>query len=207
MRTKGKITSWNDDKGYGFIEPYAGGGRVFVHINEFANRSRRPAVNQVVTFTLSSDDRGRPCAVQATLAGDPPQREARRQAGSMSIVGSAAFLLIVGIAVAMAKVPLLILGLYAVASLITFIAYAWDKSAARQGAWRTQESTLHLLSLVGGWPGALVAQQKLRHKSKKQSFQAVFWITVTLNCAAFGWLFTSTGAATLQSLLANTAGG
>jgi heme/copper-type cytochrome/quinol oxidase subunit 3 len=46
------------------------------------------------------------------------------------------------------------------------------------------------LSLVGGWPGALVAQQKLRHKSQKQSFRIVFWITVLLNCAAFSWLFT-----------------
>jgi uncharacterized membrane protein YsdA (DUF1294 family)/cold shock CspA family protein len=203
MRIKGKIASWNDDKAYGFIEPYAGGGRVFVHIKAFGNRSRRPEVNQVVTFTLSSDNQGRACAVKATLAGDPPQREARRQAGSLSIVGATAFLLIVGIAVATAKVPPLILGLYIVASLVTFTAYAFDKSAAKEGTWRTQESTLHLLSLVGGWPGALVAQQKLRHKSKKQSFRTVFWITVMLNCAAFGWLFTSTGAATLRLLLAN----
>jgi len=75
--------------------------------------------------------------------------------------------------------------------------YALDKSAAKKGAWRTQESTLHLLSLAGGWPGALIAQQKLRHKSKKQSFRFVFWVTVIMNCSAFFWLFTPTGAATL----------
>ena len=78
--------------------------------------------------------------------------------------------------------------------------YAVDKSAARKGAWRTQESTLHLLSLAGGWPGALVAQQKLRHKSRKQSFRFVFWVTVLLNCGAFVWLFTPTGASALQSV-------
>jgi uncharacterized membrane protein YsdA (DUF1294 family) len=58
-----------------------------------------------------------------------------------------------------------------------------------------------LLSLAGGWPGALVAQQKLHHKSKKQSFRLVFWLTVLLNCGAFVWLFTPTGATTLQSLI------
>jgi uncharacterized membrane protein YsdA (DUF1294 family) len=80
--------------------------------------------------------------------------------------------------------------------------YAVDKSAASKGAWRTQESTLHLLALAGGWPGALVAQQKLRHKSRKHAFQSVFWLTVLLNCGAFVWLFSPTGAAALQSLIA-----
>jgi uncharacterized membrane protein YsdA (DUF1294 family) len=79
--------------------------------------------------------------------------------------------------------------------------YAVDKSAAKRGDWRTQESTLHFLSIAGGWPGAIVAQQKLRHKSKKQSFRVVFWVTVLLNCGAFVWLFTPTGAATLRSLI------
>jgi uncharacterized membrane protein YsdA (DUF1294 family) len=79
--------------------------------------------------------------------------------------------------------------------------YALDKSAAKNGAWRTQESTLHLLSLAGGWPGALIAQQKLRHKSKKQTFRAVFWVTVLLNCGAFAWLFTPNGSATIQSFI------
>ncbi|MCP5079858.1 MAG: DUF1294 domain-containing protein, partial [Psychromonas sp.] len=82
-----------------------------------------------------------------------------------------------------------------------FIMYAVDKSAAKRGAWRTQESTLHLLSVVGGWPGALVAQQKFRHKTRKLSFQMIFWVTVLLNCVAFIWLFTSTGTASFQSLI------
>lgn len=69
--------------------------------------------------------------------------------------------------------------------LTTFVAYGLDKSAARTGAWRTAESTLHLLSLAGGWPGALLAQQLLRHKTSKQSFVVVFWFTVAINVAAF----------------------
>jgi uncharacterized membrane protein YsdA (DUF1294 family)/cold shock CspA family protein len=205
MRTKGKITSWNDDKGFGFITPIAGGKRVFFHIKAFSNRNRRPIINQLVTYALSNDRQGRPCAENATLAGDKLPEKTKRTNGSLPIIGAAFFLVIVGISALTAKIPPLILALYIVGSLFTFIMYAADKSAARNGAWRTQESTLHLLSLAGGWPGALVAQQKLRHKSKKQSFRSVFWVTVFINCSAFIWLLTPTGAATLQSLVSSVA--
>ncbi|MFN2348935.1 MAG: DUF1294 domain-containing protein [Thioalkalivibrio sp.] len=96
------------------------------------------------------------------------------------------------------KLPLILLAWYLVACVITFTAYALDKAAARQGRWRTQESTLHLLSLAGGWPGALVAQQWLRHKSSKQSFLRLFWVTALLNCAALGWLISPWGADILE---------
>jgi uncharacterized membrane protein YsdA (DUF1294 family) len=89
---------------------------------------------------------------------------------------------------------------YAALSLVTFFAYAFDKSAAQRGAWRTSEGTLLFLGLAGGWPGALIAQQTLRHKSKKTSFRAVFWITVVFNCVALAWLHTESGRETLRSL-------
>jgi uncharacterized membrane protein YsdA (DUF1294 family) len=60
---------------------------------------------------------------------------------------------------------------------------------------------LHLFGLIGGWPGALLAQNFLRHKSKKWSFQVVFWVTAALNCGALGWLFTPDGAAALRNIL------
>jgi uncharacterized membrane protein YsdA (DUF1294 family) len=66
-----------------------------------------------------------------------------------------------------------------------FFAYAFDKAAARAGRWRTAEATLLLLGLVGGWPGALLAQQLLRHKSSKAPFRAAFWVTVALNAGVF----------------------
>ena len=98
-----------------------------------------------------------------------------------------------------AKLPLPVLAVYLVASIVSFIAYAADKSAARTGAWRIRERTLHLLALAGGWPGALIAQQRLRHKSKKESFRAVFWVTVWMNCGALVWLLTPFGAAALRA--------
>jgi uncharacterized membrane protein YsdA (DUF1294 family) len=72
---------------------------------------------------------------------------------------------------------------YAGMSLLTFVVYAMDKAAAQANRWRTAESTLHLLALACGWPGALLAQQWLRHKSAKQKFRTVFWATVVLNVA------------------------
>ena len=79
--------------------------------------------------------------------------------------------------------------LYIVASVAAFVAYGVDKSAAQRGRWRTPESTLHVLSLIGGWPGALVAQRVFRHKSRKQSFRAAFYFTAVLNCMALLLLY------------------
>lgn len=84
--------------------------------------------------------------------------------------------------------PLLVLIFYLAASPVTFLIYAVDKSAAINGSRRTRERTLHLLALIGGWPGALIAQKLLRHKSQKRSFQIVFRITVVLHCALLGSL-------------------
>lgn len=79
--------------------------------------------------------------------------------------------------------PVGIVGAYLCLSLLTFITYAIDKSAAKRSKWRTKESTLHWLALMGGWPGALFTQHTLRHKSVKTSFRRVFWLTVIINLA------------------------
>lgn len=68
-----------------------------------------------------------------------------------------------------------------VISLLTFLIYAFDKAAARKRHRRISERTLHLLSLLGGWIGALLAQQLMRHKTVKQPFRLIFWCTVALN--------------------------
>jgi uncharacterized membrane protein YsdA (DUF1294 family) len=86
------------------------------------------------------------------------------------------------------RVPGIVTLLYLAASVGAFAAYALDKAAARNGEWRTKESTLLGLGLLGGWPGALVAQTLLRHKSSKPSFQVAFWLTALLNCGVLAWL-------------------
>ncbi len=156
----------------------------------------------MVEFALSTDKQGRPCAVRVTRAGERLPGEIKRNDGYFYIAGAGLFLLLVAASVAVGRLPPEILLLYLGASLVTFFMYIWDKSAARTGAWRTQESTLHLLSLLGGWPGALIAQQTLRHKSRKASFRAVFWLTVLVNCGLFIWLFTPSGSELLRRILA-----
>ena len=79
-----------------------------------------------------------------------------------------------------------------VVSVGTFVIYAWDKRRARQGGQREPERHLHLLELFGGWPGAFLAQRRLRHKTAKQSFQLIFWLIVLLHQyvaidALLGW--------------------
>jgi uncharacterized membrane protein YsdA (DUF1294 family) len=94
-------------------------------------------------------------------------------------------------------VPQSLVLIYITLSVITFIAYALDKSKARRGVWRTPESTLHLFALMGGWPGAAIAQQTLRHKSQKSSFRVRFWLTVIVNCGLLGWILSSYGLSLL----------
>ncbi|HEY3327422.1 MAG TPA: DUF1294 domain-containing protein [Novimethylophilus sp.] len=101
--------------------------------------------------------------------------------------GAILFLVLIAGAVLAGKLPSAVLTVYLTASLIAFIAYACDKSAARNRQRCTPERTLHLLALLGGWPGALVAQQRLRHKSKKVSFLVVFWGAVVINCGVLEW--------------------
>ena len=192
MRVKGKITSWNDEKGYGFITPIGGGKKVFIHIKAFSNRTRRPEPEQVVSYALSTDKQGRPCAVKATLAGDRLRDKSKNKSNSVSLFSIITFLVIIGFFAFKGKITSLILAFYVAISLVTFIMYYADKSAAKNGAWRVPESSLHFISLAGGWPGALIAQQWLRHKSRKQPFRFIFWTTVLLNCGVLDFLTTKT---------------
>lgn len=202
MRRKGKIASWNDAKGFGFIAPYDDGAQIFLHIKALGNRSRRPAAGDVVTYAVERDKAGRLRAANATLAGDKPVPKAEGRPNSAAIVFALLFLGVASISVLFARLPLVVLAAYFVVSFISVLAYAMDKSAARHGDWRTSEGTLHLLALCGGWPGALIAQETLRHKSKKTEFRVVFWATVFINIAAFIWLHTAQGRSYLDLAVA-----
>lgn len=201
MRFEGTIHSWNDDRGFGFIQPTQGGQEVFVHIKAFRGLlQERPQVHQRVSFQVEMGPQGKKRAVQVELvraASRPPAGRAARPRSdtphSPSWSAASVWALVLGAAVLLAGFglghpPRWMPWLYLGASAVTFLAYAIDKSAARRGAWRIAERKLHLLALVGGWPGALVAQQVLRHKSTKAEFRTVFWTTVVLNLAGFCFL-------------------
>lgn len=194
MRHKGRIIRWNDEKGFGFIAPMLGGDDVFVHISSFSNRKRRPEGDELVTYELKPDDKGRPQAKTVVFSGEKNKAPARSSRSNAPPIFAVCYMVFVSAVVYDGRLPVEALALYVVASVVAFFAYAWDKNAAIGGYWRTQESTLHLFSLIGGWPGALAAQRLLRHKSAKESFQAAFWVTVVLNCGAIVWLLSPYGA-------------
>jgi uncharacterized membrane protein YsdA (DUF1294 family)/cold shock CspA family protein len=203
MRFEGTITTWNDDRGFGFITPTQGGQEIFVHIKAFVSRSGRPQVNQLVTFEVELGPQGKKRAKNITpfrtvTSSKPTHRESPAQWSRVTLLVIPAFLLLYLTVSLLWKPPILVAGIYTAASAITFVAYALDKTAARNGNWRTAESTLHGLALACGWPGALLAQQVLRHKSAKTEFRAVFWATVILNVAGFVTLCSPVGRAYLK---------
>lgn len=63
-------------------------------------------------------------------------------------------------------------------SMATYGLYWHDKLRAQANGWRIPETTLHIFSLLGGWPGAYLAQRQLRHKTAKRWFQFIFWVIV-----------------------------
>jgi uncharacterized membrane protein YsdA (DUF1294 family) len=121
-------------------------------------------------------------------------RSSKLDPAARAFFGAAIFLLVLAALVAIRRIPLFIVWLYLGMSALSFVVYALDKRAARHGAPRTPENTLHLLALVGGWPGAWFAQQLLRHKSAKTSFRIVYYVTVVLNLAALAYLLTDDAA-------------
>ncbi|WP_027328744.1 DUF1294 domain-containing protein [Marinimicrobium agarilyticum] len=95
--------------------------------------------------------------------------------------------------------PIALSLLLIVFSLITYGLYAKDKAAAQKNEWRVSERTLHIAALLGGWPGALLAQSRLRHKTRKTRFRVVFWLTVLINFGGLAWLHTPQGNTQLRA--------
>ncbi len=187
MRIKGKSMQWDDAKGFGFIQPILKGERVFVHIKALQNRTSRPVLGEVVTYNLSKDEQGRLQAQDVTFAGEKHRIRTAKTASKAPLLLVLGFAGVLTLALFFAKLPLYVLVAYALLSVLTFIVYWWDKRQALARRWRIQESTLQLLAMLGGWPGALLAQAYLRHKSQKRPFLVVFWFAVVVNLIALSW--------------------
>lgn len=196
MRFDGRLKSWNDERGFGFIEPLQGGQEIFVHIKSFPSGTGRPAVGLPLTFEVELGPQGkkRAKAVQFPRTKrlfNAPRAESPAPWTLPRLLVIPVFLLIYWFVARHWSVSPWVAVAYLVASFIAFAAYAIDKSAARHHRWRTSEATLHWFSLACGWPGALLAQQLLRHKSTKQAFVSKYWATVIANVTGFVTVHTS----------------
>lgn len=204
MRLQGKITRWDDERGFGFISSHGDESTVFVHIKAFSGNSRRPEVGDIVSYEMAKDKNGKPRAEKVRLSGRVKPRKqsaGKRQSGSLAVILASLFVCSLIISAYFNRISWLVVIAYAVMSLVTFLAYGRDKSSARLGNWRTPESTLHLMGLVGGWPGGLAAQRLLRHKSSKREFLFTFWVTAFLNVGAVGYLVWSGDASFIKHLI------
>jgi uncharacterized membrane protein YsdA (DUF1294 family)/cold shock CspA family protein len=189
---RGKITSWKDEKGFGFITPADGSKDIFVHISSMPDGLRRPPLNADVTYTLGYDDQQRLRAVNIRFDRDPV---------TMPIIPAllvALFFLALAAAIVLMRASPLLFVAYAIVSSFTFMAYGIDKSIAVRNERlapgtrrerRVPEETLHILELFGGWPGALVAQQYYRHKNRKTAYQTAYWLIVIANLALLAGYF------------------
>ncbi|MDB6078026.1 MAG: hypothetical protein JWO82_1773 [Akkermansiaceae bacterium] len=117
------------------------------------------------------------------MAPPKPRRISARGGTSIAQIGSLLLLLILPAwAVLRLDSPdyWIAAGIVLIMSIAATVATQRDKLKAEAGAWRTPESTLHLLELLGGWPGAFLAQRRYRHKTSKVSYQFTFWVIVLL---------------------------
>ncbi|MGC4075306.1 MAG: DUF1294 domain-containing protein [Nibricoccus sp.] len=175
-RQSGRIIEWDAKKGFGFL--HDGTHRVFIHSRDFSEHRKVPAPGDVVTFVFGEDFTGRTCAKQAVITSYTA-RILKKQ-------WFALLLLLVAPALAIHRLSLrfdalLLVIIAVVLSATTYFVYWWDKHKARTGGWRTAETTLHFLELIGGWPGAFIAQRRLLHKCSKVSFLIVFWLIVAVH--------------------------
>lgn len=216
-KQQGQVIKWQDDKGFGFIETEAGES-VFFHVSEF-KAQRRPAIGEEVVFIVGYDNQKRLQAkevqelsfVQRKMAqknSQIRQRNHRRSAQAEFEAGQKKRLFLgmgfYGVLILLAvmnKLSWLVVGWYVALGLITYVMYAKDKAAAQSDGWRTPESTLHLLSALGGWVGAMVAQTYLRHKSQKPEFRLAYYLTVIINLAGLLFILAGSGFDFLEGLL------
>ncbi len=206
MQLTGKVVFWRDDKGFGFVVCDQNQQKLFFHIRDRAAGTQRPVPGDTLHFSQGTDKQGRPVATRwrfavaakTTAAVPLPATYSSRadiiQASQIALFFRLAFLLAVLLALLFGKLPYVLPLLYVEASLMTYWLYKTDKEAAiaRHGN-RLAEESLQLFALIGGWPGAYIAQQQLAHKRSKLSFRREFGFVILGNAMLVGWLLSPWG--------------
>ncbi|SPL71937.1 DUF1294 domain-containing protein [Acinetobacter stercoris] len=199
MRDQGRLVEWFDEKGYGFIQPNdSQKDRVFIHIKDFARQGPRPIIGCALEYQVSVDGQGRYRAknVHYLKASQTLKHAAMHNSKAHSTdqklqpmqVLITIYILVLGILTATGYFKSLALIFIILMNIMTYWFYAQDKEAAELNKRRIPEQTLHILSFLGGWPAAWLAQQKLRHKTQKQPFRKIYFCTIFFNILLILWL-------------------
>lgn len=176
----GRLLKWNDDRGFGFIQPDDGGDTIFVHISGFLTGTRRPKEGDVVFYEVDHSQR-RSKAVNVRIKALPLPDTVTVAYGVGILWLTIFFLFLFGLVELWLPVAA-----YMVMSIVTFGFYYADKKRAEERRWRITGTSLHVLEAVGGWPGALLAMAMLRHLTRKTehltmlcaiiAIHLVFWV-------------------------------
>lgn len=209
MSQEGVVEQWDEARGFGFVRSQ--GTRIFFHVRDFrASGGSPPRVGMAVRFEpIHVGGKGpRAMAVTPLQAAGARAPSARCAAINSRSVGRssrdptannvaiilalglmAAWVGAIGWGVTVRRLPGWVLPALLLLNIATFWWYWLDKHAAKTQQWRTRESHLHLLALLGGWPAAWWAQQVLRHKSIKPAFRQAYAGTVVVHCGVLAaWL-------------------
>lgn len=189
MRDSGKLVEWLDDQGYGFIQPNdISKSKVFLHIKDFAKKGPRPIQGCALEYAVTMDEQGRYRAIQVKyLNSHRSVTQATEGFSSQNSYLSKMTLLIllywlvIFVLLSVGKLPSLSWLVLIFSNVVTYYLYNKDKQAAQYNTWRVKEQILHLFSFLGGWSTAWFMQQKLRHKTQKQSFQTMYIATIIGN--------------------------
>lgn len=198
MRDQGRLVEWFDDKGYGFIQPNdASKDRVFLHIKDFARQGPRPIVGCALEYTVLLDGEGRFRAQQVMylkasqtqkILPKPKNVNVQQQKLKPMQIACVAYILALAVFTLLGLLSGMVLLFISIINALTYWMYAQDKEAALLGNRRVPEQTLHILSFLGGWPTAWLAQEKMRHKTQKQPFRKIYFCTIALNILLILWL-------------------
>ena len=189
---QGRIINWNDEKGYGFIQLMPGHENLFFHISPFASHHRRPAADTAVTVLAIPGNKGGWQASRvllrehehAIMEDSIYDIAEHSQPKKLEGYTYAALDTLYFLGLTLVSIPLGITS--AILSILTVALYRYDKRAAEENLQRVPNSALHLASLLGGWPGALIARPLLRHKLNQKRFRGFFWASIVAN---FGILY------------------
>ena len=182
---RGTLVLWNDDRGFGFVRPDGGGDDFFVHISAFRKGlTRRPEAGDAVRYRLAREIPDKKRIAHAILEGVAVKPVASEPAGRWHRPYVWLVYVLIRLPILLScwvlwvhrnPIPLL---LYVFMSTLAILYYGADKRRALSRRWRIPELYLHLIELLGGWPGALLAQKNFRHKLTKNTYQRVFWAII-----------------------------
>lgn len=202
MRAEGKIVFWDTASGKGYALAKAGGCKIYIEEKDFTDSTYIPTVGQAIKLTIKEPQRGKPVGESITLLGNKVRRK-KLPTRSFTWAMIALTALLAAWLVSYQIVASSVLIYYGVLSLVSLSCYLLDKRAARKDLWRFKERNLQLVALLGGWPGALLGQGLLRHKTSKLYFLSTFYCIVLLHLALLFWYLTEQGNLMIRSELIN----